>query len=198
MELTTTAFADNGVIPPGIRVRRDGRRHAREAVRQSQSRFPLERIAAPARDRWRSLCHDPDVPSRGDDVNKEGRIVPASLPRVDFFHWVLVDLPSGCAADRARRVLGGRHARAESPDRMRREMRGRGSTTTRAGSPATRTWRATTSATTARVRRGTTCCRITMSSRCTRSTSRGSRRREYSPAPMPARPWRDTFSPRRP
>ena len=38
------------------------------------------------------LCHDPDVPSRGDDVNKEGREVPASLPRVDFFHWVLIDL----------------------------------------------------------------------------------------------------------
>src|SRR5207302_11448674 len=39
------------------------------------------------------ICHDPDVPSRGDDVNKEGRTVPATLPRVDFFHWVLVDLP---------------------------------------------------------------------------------------------------------
>ena len=38
------------------------------------------------------LCHDPDVPSRGDDVNKEGRTVPATLPRVDFFHWVLIDL----------------------------------------------------------------------------------------------------------
>jgi Raf kinase inhibitor-like YbhB/YbcL family protein len=41
------------------------------------------------------ICHDPDVPSRGDDVNQEGRSVPASLPRVDFFHWVLVDLPAG-------------------------------------------------------------------------------------------------------
>lgn len=38
------------------------------------------------------ICHDPDVPSRGDDVNQEGRSVPADLPRVDFFHWVLVDL----------------------------------------------------------------------------------------------------------
>ena len=27
-------------------------------------------------------------------MNKEGRIVPASLARVDFFHWVLVDLPA--------------------------------------------------------------------------------------------------------
>lgn len=38
------------------------------------------------------ICHDPDVPSRGDDVNQEGREVPADLPRVDFTHWVLVDL----------------------------------------------------------------------------------------------------------
>jgi len=40
------------------------------------------------------ICHDPDVPSKGDDVNQEGRTIPASLPRVDFFHWVLIDLPA--------------------------------------------------------------------------------------------------------
>jgi Raf kinase inhibitor-like YbhB/YbcL family protein len=39
------------------------------------------------------ICHDFDVPSRGDDVNQPDREVPADLPRVDFFHWVLVDLP---------------------------------------------------------------------------------------------------------
>ncbi len=31
------------------------------------------------------------------DVNQEGRTVPASLPRIDFFHWVLVDLPANAA-----------------------------------------------------------------------------------------------------
>ena len=41
------------------------------------------------------ICHDFDVPSRGDDVNQADREVPADLPRVDFFHWVLVDLPAG-------------------------------------------------------------------------------------------------------
>ena len=40
------------------------------------------------------ICHDFDVPSRGDDVNQPGREVPADLPRVDFFHWVLLDLPA--------------------------------------------------------------------------------------------------------
>ena len=39
------------------------------------------------------ICHDFDVPSRGDDVNQPGREVPADLERVDFFHWVLIDLP---------------------------------------------------------------------------------------------------------
>ena len=38
------------------------------------------------------ICLDDRVPSVGDDVNQEGKIVPADLPRVDFFHWVLVDL----------------------------------------------------------------------------------------------------------
>jgi Raf kinase inhibitor-like YbhB/YbcL family protein len=28
-----------------------------------------------------------------EDVNKEGREVPESLPRVDFFHWLLMDIP---------------------------------------------------------------------------------------------------------
>ena len=40
------------------------------------------------------ICHDFDVPSRADDVNRADREVPADLPRVDFFHWVLADLPA--------------------------------------------------------------------------------------------------------
>ena len=39
------------------------------------------------------ICHDPDVPSRGDDVNQPDREVPAELARIDFYHWVLIDLP---------------------------------------------------------------------------------------------------------
>jgi hypothetical protein len=39
------------------------------------------------------ICHDFDVPSRADDVNRADREIPSDLPRVDFFHWVLVDLP---------------------------------------------------------------------------------------------------------
>jgi Raf kinase inhibitor-like YbhB/YbcL family protein len=38
------------------------------------------------------VCVDTDVPTRGDDVNQAGRVVPASLPRTDFYHWLMVDI----------------------------------------------------------------------------------------------------------
>jgi len=38
------------------------------------------------------VVHDPDVPSKPDDVNQEGKTVPKDLPRVDFHHWGLVDI----------------------------------------------------------------------------------------------------------
>ena len=40
------------------------------------------------------ICVDPDVPSKPDDVNQQGRSVPADLPRTNFYHWVLVDIPA--------------------------------------------------------------------------------------------------------
>lgn len=39
------------------------------------------------------LCVDPDVPSKPDDVNQEGKTVPKELPRIEFSHWVLIDIP---------------------------------------------------------------------------------------------------------
>lgn len=40
------------------------------------------------------IVHDPDAPTVADDVNQEGRTVPHDLPRTDFFHWILVDIPA--------------------------------------------------------------------------------------------------------
>jgi Raf kinase inhibitor-like YbhB/YbcL family protein len=40
------------------------------------------------------LMQDGDVPSKPDDVNQEGREVPADLPRVIFYHWLLIDIPA--------------------------------------------------------------------------------------------------------
>jgi hypothetical protein len=60
------------------------------------------------------ICHDYDVPSRGDDVNQEGKTVPADLPRVDFFHWVLVDLPTSMTSIAAGQYSDGITPRGKS------------------------------------------------------------------------------------
>ncbi|MDW8478776.1 MAG: YbhB/YbcL family Raf kinase inhibitor-like protein [Xanthomonadales bacterium] len=39
-------------------------------------------------------CIDTDVPSRPDEVNREGVEVPLDLPRVEFTHWLMVDIPA--------------------------------------------------------------------------------------------------------
>lgn len=40
------------------------------------------------------LSLDPKVPSKADNVNKEGKVVSKDLPRVDFVHWLLADIPA--------------------------------------------------------------------------------------------------------
>lgn len=40
------------------------------------------------------LCTDDDVPANAEDVNQEGKSLPADAPRTRFYHWVLVDLPA--------------------------------------------------------------------------------------------------------
>ena len=104
MKLTTTAFRDGGAIPPEFAF---GKPDPASHVALSANRNPdLAWSGAPAGTKsFALLCVDPDVPSRGDDVNQEGRVVPAALPRVDFFHWVLVDLPPSTAS-----IARGEHA----------------------------------------------------------------------------------------
>jgi Raf kinase inhibitor-like YbhB/YbcL family protein len=93
MQVTSASFRDGGAIPADFAFcKTDPKTHAT----LSDNRSPqLSWSGAPAGTKsFAVVCHDPDVPSRGDDVNQEGRVVPKSLPRVDFFHWVLVDLPA--------------------------------------------------------------------------------------------------------
>lgn len=56
------------------------------------------------------IMFDPDVPSVADDVNQEGKTIPKDLPRVDFFHWLLVDIPAD-----VRRIPEGEDSDGVSP-----------------------------------------------------------------------------------
>ncbi|RMF99003.1 MAG: YbhB/YbcL family Raf kinase inhibitor-like protein [Gammaproteobacteria bacterium] len=93
MELTSSSFADGQPIPERCAF---GIPDAREHMRLGQNLSPqLSWRGVPAEARSLILlCIDPDVPSVADDVNQEGKRIPAELPRVDFCHWVLVDLPA--------------------------------------------------------------------------------------------------------
>jgi Raf kinase inhibitor-like YbhB/YbcL family protein len=92
MKLTSSSFADGAVIPAEFAFCAPD---PRTKVTLSKNRNPnLTWSDVPAGTKsFAVICHDPDVPSRGDDVNQEGRAVPKSLPRIDFFHWVLIELP---------------------------------------------------------------------------------------------------------
>ncbi len=56
------------------------------------------------------ICVDRDVPSEGSRVNKEGMTVPLELPRVDFYHWVVADLPAALSE-----IAEGRHSEGVTP-----------------------------------------------------------------------------------
>ncbi len=40
------------------------------------------------------IAVDPDVPATFDDANQEGKTLAADMPRQNFYHWVLVDIPA--------------------------------------------------------------------------------------------------------
>ena len=100
MKLTSSSFADGGVIPAEFAFcAPDPKSHATLSANRNPNLTWSELPAATKS--IAVICHDPDVPSKGDDVNQEGRAVPKSLARVDFFHWVLVELPPSVPAIRA-------------------------------------------------------------------------------------------------
>ena len=91
MRLWSDSFADGGRIPGEHAFAViDAAHHVRLAANRNPH---LAWGGAPAGTKsFVLICHDRDVPGRPDDVNQEGREIPAGLPRVDFFHWVLVDI----------------------------------------------------------------------------------------------------------
>ncbi|MGA9334941.1 MAG: YbhB/YbcL family Raf kinase inhibitor-like protein [Rudaea sp.] len=93
MQLFSDNFSDGEVIPVEFAFGKPG-----DPVALSNNRNPhLAWSEIPTGAKSLVLtCVDPDVPSKPDDVNQAGRMVPADLPRAEFVHWVMTDIPADC------------------------------------------------------------------------------------------------------
>lgn len=91
MKVRSDSFQDGDFLPTEYAL---GKRSAEGKIDFAENRNPhLAWSEVPAGTKSIAiLCIDGDAPTKPDDVNQEGRTVPADLPRTDFAHWVIVDL----------------------------------------------------------------------------------------------------------
>jgi Raf kinase inhibitor-like YbhB/YbcL family protein len=93
MELSSLSFSNNEWIPERYAFGKvDSQLHVALAD-NFNPQFSWGDVP-PGTQSFALICHDPDVPSHAELINQENQSVPASLPRVNFFHWVLVNLPA--------------------------------------------------------------------------------------------------------
>jgi hypothetical protein len=93
MKLWSNSFKDGGPIPPEFAFCTiDPPRHA--TFSENKNPDLMWNDAPPGTRSFAMICHDESAPSVSDDVNQEGKRVHRDLPRADFFHWVLIDIPS--------------------------------------------------------------------------------------------------------
>lgn len=93
MQLRSDNFDDGQPIPAEFAF---GKRADPFALSDNHSPHLAWKNAPSATRSFVLACVDFDVPSSGEDVNKEGRTVPAELPRVPFTHWMMADIPVEC------------------------------------------------------------------------------------------------------
>ena len=93
MQLRSDNFANEQPIPPRYAF---GKRADPFALSDNHSPHLAWKNAPSATRSFVLTCIDTDVPSRGDDVNQAGRTVPADLPRVEFVHWLMANIPAEC------------------------------------------------------------------------------------------------------
>lgn len=94
MQLHSTDLTDNAPIDPRFAF---GKPDDQAPMALSDNLSPhLSWSDFPAGTRsFAIVCMDPDVPSVADDVNQADKTLPADMPRVDFCHWAMVDIPVG-------------------------------------------------------------------------------------------------------
>lgn len=95
MKITSQSFRDNAPLPAEFAFcKPDPDTHATMSSNLNPQ-LAWEDVPAGTRSLV-LLCVDDDVPTSPDDVNQEGRTIPADLPRCDFYHWVMVNIPPDC------------------------------------------------------------------------------------------------------
>lgn len=93
MKIHSTSFAHGQPIPAEFAFGRPGEG---APMALSDNRNPhLAWSDAPAGTQsFALLCVDSDVPTVFDHVNQAGHTLPADMPRQEFIHWVMADIPA--------------------------------------------------------------------------------------------------------
>jgi Raf kinase inhibitor-like YbhB/YbcL family protein len=109
MKLTSSSFADGEWIPPRLALAVPAEPGP---VAFSDNRNPhLAWTDVPQNTRsFVVTCIDHDCPSAPDDVNQPDREVPETLPRVDFTHWLVANIPSSVTE-----IAEGSHSQGVTP-----------------------------------------------------------------------------------
>ena len=104
MHLSSDSFDNGGAIPGEFAFAvPDSRRH----MAYSANRNPhLQWSGAPRNTQsFAVICHDPDVPLDPAEIDRTGQELPTTLPRTEFFHWLLFDIPKTVSE-----IEAGRHS----------------------------------------------------------------------------------------
>ena len=114
MKISSNAFANNNSLPEQYAFCKfDAEQHCTFSGNQNPD---LQWSGAPAETKsFALICYDPDVPSVGDDVNQEGKQVSKDLPRVDFFHWLVANIPATTTSVTAGTLSDGVTAKGKTP-----------------------------------------------------------------------------------
>ncbi len=95
MDLSSTSLADGQRIAPAYAFCTTALDSGDHTAKGGDKNPHLAWSGAPEGTRsFAVVMHDPDVPADASDANQEGKTIPASAERTDFYHWLLVDIPA--------------------------------------------------------------------------------------------------------
>ena len=88
------------------------------------------------------ICVDTSVPSSLDNFNKEGKTIAKNLPRVEFIHWVMIDILPSNGAIKEGECSDGITPGGKTRSKWTLQVPGKALTITQALWPAIRKWKA--------------------------------------------------------